>query len=321
MPPQASDRGDADRHSNIPGNLPLALPDTLVVSDAGKKGRGLFAKRALEPGERLLCEAPLVCGAPAGRASILALTCVGLAAQLSASLLGVGLLDLRFRGVLLWVLLAAALVLAAQDLHRGCHLLIHVRGLRSSDKALFYELCGSHSSRYWPVVTELRVFRFNAVSDNSSGCLCAGASFVNHSCAPNACFSWDEREGKHQVTAMRAIREGEEIMVSYIDLWQSTAARQRSLRRNMYFDCLCTSCSAPSVVRRDSDRRRQLCAELERRLPQELLGLERKEALRDLRILRSATCVELGLKDEECLLTKDMDKLISQLENEVGANH
>lgn len=101
--------------------------------------------------------------------------------------------------------------------------------------------------------------------------LCPTVAMINHSCAPNAvatfCFAGvgggpASGGGKPavKIRAIRALRPGEEVCISYIGLAQPASARQKALRSSYYFECDCPSCEAaadrcrndPSPQRRES---------------------------------------------------------------------
>jgi hypothetical protein len=101
-------------------------------------------------------------------------------------------------------------------------------------------------------------FRFyeevdHALAGNCIGCPAAegaavtcmrGMTYANHSCAPNARVSGDE-EGRMRLVALRDLKEGEEVFISYIDLKgePSTAERREFLRLKYWFDCHCSRCT------------------------------------------------------------------------------
>ena len=101
----------------------------------------------------------------------------------------------------------------------------------------------------------LRIFAGNSIAlcghpemnVNKSG-LYKTISRINHSCAPNVVWSWiqrDESKSVKQVRVCRKVKEGEEILASYImefDKFPSKAERQIALR-DWNFICRCDVCS------------------------------------------------------------------------------
>ncbi|KAL3157833.1 hypothetical protein ABBQ32_012253 [Trebouxia sp. C0010 RCD-2024] len=77
------------------------------------------------------------------------------------------------------------------------------------------------------------------------------ASFFNHSCEPN-CIKHrllGQQSGIATVTALRDIKAGEPLTISYIDLELPRSARQLELKTCFFFDCKCARCeiSLPSI--------------------------------------------------------------------------
>ncbi|KAG7399214.1 hypothetical protein PHYBOEH_009380 [Phytophthora boehmeriae] len=67
---------------------------------------------------------------------------------------------------------------------------------------------------------------------------------INHSCQPNCTWS-NAGGGVMEVRALRDIEEGEEIVLSYIDIDKERAERRKELRDTKHFDCQCKRCAAP----------------------------------------------------------------------------
>lgn len=70
-------------------------------------------------------------------------------------------------------------------------------------------------------------------------------SRCNHSCSPNAQWSWDASTLTLTVTALRPIATGEEITISYIPLYSDPTLRQQILKDAYGFDCVCDECTLP----------------------------------------------------------------------------
>ncbi len=80
----------------------------------------------------------------------------------------------------------------------------------------------------------------NAELDLLGLALYPGASFFNHSCAPNVVYIFD---GKCMVfRALRDLRPGEEVCISYIRLVGGKERRRSRLLSHYYFDCVCEAC-------------------------------------------------------------------------------
>lgn len=67
---------------------------------------------------------------------------------------------------------------------------------------------------------------------------------INHSCQPNCTWS-NAGDGIAEVRALRDIKEGDEITLSYIDIDKERAERRKELRETKHFDCQCGRCAAP----------------------------------------------------------------------------
>ncbi|KAL0020473.1 hypothetical protein WJX77_008581 [Trebouxia sp. C0004] len=70
------------------------------------------------------------------------------------------------------------------------------------------------------------------------------ASFFNHSCEPNCVKTrvHGQHSGLATVTALRDIKAGEALTISYIDLELPRSARQLELKTSFFFDCKCIRC-------------------------------------------------------------------------------
>lgn len=77
------------------------------------------------------------------------------------------------------------------------------------------------------------------------------ASALNHSCTPNAGFSF--QNGNIVIRALEAIETDptkpleDQITISYIDLLDCTKSRQSNLMERYYFQCECHRCQNPEL--------------------------------------------------------------------------
>ena len=78
-----------------------------------------------------------------------------------------------------------------------------------------------------------------------TGLYCKAGSFFNHSCAPSAVVSFLGRTLR--IHAIRNLEAGEEVSISYTELYASRAVRQAALSANKGFTCVCTRCVEPSA--------------------------------------------------------------------------
>jgi hypothetical protein len=78
------------------------------------------------------------------------------------------------------------------------------------------------------------------------------------SCSPNTTPVWDPSQLTLRIRAVRHIRAGDELLVSYEGkCLEPQAERQATLRRKYKFDCKCSACLIPASV--SDPRRMRLC--------------------------------------------------------------
>jgi len=73
-------------------------------------------------------------------------------------------------------------------------------------------------------------------------------SRCNHSCEPNATWSWDAQTLQLTLSARRPILPGEEITISYITPSKNQVSLREELKASYGFDCICEKCTLPSYV-------------------------------------------------------------------------
>lgn len=124
---------------------------------------------------------------------------------------------------------------------------------------------------------------------------------LNHACRPNAQHAWNEARGIEVVHAVRDIKEGEELTLSYLAGGPSQE-RKSSLKEYFGFDCACEACSLPASELEASDARLKRAKKLDeaigdprrvRHLPERalldckaLLSVYQEEGIFDLRLPR-----------------------------------
>jgi hypothetical protein len=91
--------------------------------------------------------------------------------------------------------------------------------------------------------------------DSAIGGLYPTICLVNHSCLPNAHNNWNSDSQNETIHALRFIRSGEEITISY-NKEGSFKSRRSRLKECFGFECTCVVCSLPETERRKSDARR-----------------------------------------------------------------
>ncbi|KAK2464448.1 hypothetical protein APHAL10511_003596 [Amanita phalloides] len=75
-----------------------------------------------------------------------------------------------------------------------------------------------------------------------------GATFLkidrcNHSCSPNAAHKWDVTRFASYLYALRDIRAGEEVCITYTDIMAPRQTRRAKLQKSYGFLCSCQGCS------------------------------------------------------------------------------
>jgi hypothetical protein len=102
------------------------------------------------------------------------------------------------------------------------------------------------------------IFKTNALpcgAGSPIGSVYPTACFINHSCIPNAHNSWNSNEEHETIHAIRPIKSGTEITISY-DGGGSSIVRQALLKKSFGFTCTCSGCTLPPCLLQASDNRR-----------------------------------------------------------------
>ena len=105
------------------------------------------------------------------------------------------------------------------------------------------------------------IYEANCFEMGSGDCVCIDASRLNHSCIPNAHYSWNENIKSLTVHAVKDIPEGEEITISYCSGFRTLEARRRKLKPYV-FTCLCSACQEDTNFGRLSRTRRREMVDL-----------------------------------------------------------
>lgn len=92
-------------------------------------------------------------------------------------------------------------------------------------------------------------------------------SRFNHSCVHNVNNSYQEDAGGEVLHALRNIRKGEELCITYIDLFSTRQDRQSTLQRVFNFRCTCPACSLTGEALLNSNRSRDRLQQLREALP------------------------------------------------------
>jgi hypothetical protein len=126
-------------------------------------------------------------------------------------------------------------------------------------------------------------------------------SRINHDCHPNTQHTWNSSTKHETIHAIRDIKAGEEITISY-NLGGPYQLRRTRMKKDFKFDCACDLCSLPAEALQESDDRQiriqllddaigdagRLMASPGSALAdcRELLELYRSEAITDARMAR-----------------------------------
>ncbi|KAJ7176606.1 SET domain-containing protein [Mycena filopes] len=164
---------------------------------------------------------------------------------------------------------------------------VHSAAERLSASALL-QLLSLHSSYGGDILVS--TYRTNALPDG----LCIVASRFNHSCLPNARYSFHTPTKSIRIFALTDIAPGEELRVSYLasrNVYGSTRAeRQRRFLASFNFVCVCPACSLTGAALEASDARRREAAALWNGLtahdPRLHGGRVVRDAVRGIRLLR-----------------------------------
>jgi hypothetical protein len=111
--------------------------------------------------------------------------------------------------------------------------------------------------------------------------VCLKMSRFNHSCRSNAQYFWNVYTHTRDIRAMRKIKQGEEITVSYKEhKWAaSREERQTFLKNGFNFDCNCKACDATEAkIKNEASLCKLYNEENERRDKFKQNGLMDKEA-------------------------------------------
>ncbi|KAF4949338.1 hypothetical protein FGADI_8993 [Fusarium gaditjirri] len=245
----------ANNISKIVSNLSMTggRPDSATyygsteIKNSPGAGRGLFATRDIEPNEIILCEKAF-CAAWSHEAETFTALACDLREDTAIKVFPTGL----HKAVVKKLLNNPSQVEKVLSLHGD------YRGLgaklREVDGSAVIDTFQMHD------IIQRNAFGLGQqagdedVSNASTG-LWIRASYINHSCIPNA--KKDFVGDLIIFRAMRRIAAGEEITHSY-DEWSDYKARKTNIRRTWNFDCRCQLCLVEGAESEDiRERRRQ----------------------------------------------------------------
>lgn len=98
-----------------------------------------------------------------------------------------------------------------------------------------------HAARTGAFATLISIFQTNCMEMGSGAAVFLNTSRFNHSCVPNATYTWNAGIGKETIHAMRDVKEGEEVTISYVDGEHDKRLRAWELR-HYGFERGCEAC-------------------------------------------------------------------------------
>lgn len=124
------------------------------------------------------------------------------------------------------------------------HVYLEQKKLDESDISLMYKL---FVPSLRGIVTKLPdllgcEFMNNLCITGSAPCTIHNS--INHSCEPNVVGMSNKTDHRVSVVALRKIKVGDELFLSYIDESQDYATRQKILQERYLFSCQCPKCVA-----------------------------------------------------------------------------
>lgn len=102
----------------------------------------------------------------------------------------------------------------------------------------------------------ISIYEANCYEMGSGTCICLDASRINHSCIPNAHYSWNSKIHRETVHAVKDITKDEEITISYCSTIRTLEERKRELEPYV-FACSCPACQTNTDFGIESQIRRQ----------------------------------------------------------------
>lgn len=109
------------------------------------------------------------------------------------------------------------------------------------------------------------IFKTNALpcgAESPIGAVYPTICFINHKCIPNSHNNWNSEAGLETIHAIREIKAGEEITISYA-AGEPAGQRLLKLKEAFGFDCKCELCSLRTFELQKSDARRVEIEELD----------------------------------------------------------
>ncbi|TPX13347.1 uncharacterized protein E0L32_006320 [Thyridium curvatum] len=166
-----------------------------------------------------------------------------------------------------------------------------LKALSKVEQRQFLSLHNNHPGKY----PFRGIFKTNALPcgpGSSVGGVYPMSCFINHSCLPNSHNNWNAAAEHETTHAIRPIKIGEEVTISY-DRGGPSTVRQDFLKKAFGFHCNCSGCTLPPSELQASDTRRLLIQDLDNSIGDlDRMATSPEKSLEDCRLLLQA------LKDE-----------------------
>ncbi|KAF1951200.1 SET domain-containing protein [Byssothecium circinans] len=124
-----------------------------------------------------------------------------------------------------------------------------------------------HEARVSKEPSVVSIFQTNCMEWNEGAAVFPNAARFNHSCNPNANFTWNPAIEKETIHTINDVKKGDEITLSYCDMTHEKAHRTWELK-HYGFVCDCPACTGseedPECFAYQSAERRFRIAELNR---------------------------------------------------------
>ncbi|WJX33102.1 hypothetical protein P8452_21348 [Trifolium repens] len=226
---------------------------SLAVSTVQEKGRSLFTNRDFYPGEVIISQEPYVCVPTHKR-------CDGCLATTNLSKCS--------RCQLVWYCGTPCqksewkklqdekiIPTTAMDNYKLVEALVaHMSDIKEEQLVLYAQMANLvHLILQWPEINIKEIaeifskFACNAhtICDSELRPLGTGlypvVSVINHSCLPNSVLVFEGTVAS--VRALQHVPKGTEVLISYIETAGSTVTRQKALKGQYLFTCVCSRCS------------------------------------------------------------------------------
>jgi hypothetical protein len=126
--------------------------------------------------------------------------------------------------------------------------------LSQDDRRAFRYLHNSTPGDSYPLTGIVKTNALSLGSGSSVSGIFPIISRINHSCRPNTQHTWNSSTKHETIHAIRDIKKGEEITISY-NLGGSSQPRMQRLKGSYGFDCTCDLCSLTDEALEISDAR------------------------------------------------------------------